>query len=101
MKAIEDWAAQKQTADWLMAAAKQRMRWGIGKQVSEGEFDEAVAGVQGIRLSGYPDQQMLQAQLEAQAKADAEQRDARRREAEGAKTLEQQIAEAPTITKEG
>lgn len=95
MKAIEDWATQKQTEDWQMAAIKQRMRWGIGKEVSEGDFDEALNNVLGIKLSGYADQQKLNAQAQREAEEAKAQREARAQEDARSKTMEQQLAEAP------
>ena len=102
-KTIEDWAAQKGTPDWLMAAAKYRSKWGQGREVSEGDFDAAVAEAGGIKLSGYADQQKLQKELERESADEQAQREARQREEQGAKTLQEQIAEQPatTETKEG
>lgn len=99
MKTIEEWAEQKGTADWQMAAAKHRAKWGAGRQVSEGDFDTAVAEAGGIKLSGYADQQRLTDEMKRQAEEAKAQQDAQKREADMSKTTEQQLAE--TTAKEG
>ncbi len=43
MKAIEQWAEEKKTADWLVAVCKATVPgWGVGKMVDETTFDAAV-----------------------------------------------------------
>lgn len=46
---VEDWRIEKGTPDWLFAAAKLGMRWAIGQQVTEADYDAAIARVRGLR----------------------------------------------------
>lgn len=41
-KTAEDWAKEKQTADWQFGAAKAMQRWGTGKELSEAEYQAAI-----------------------------------------------------------
>jgi len=38
----EEWAAQKGTPAWLLAAARVKAGWALGQEVTEMEFDRAV-----------------------------------------------------------
>lgn len=42
LKPIEYWCASKKMDPAIMAAVKAVKHWGIGKEVSEADFDEAV-----------------------------------------------------------
>jgi hypothetical protein len=48
---FEKHAASKQTPAWLVAGAKQAGGWGQGRELTEAEFDQAVADVGNIRIS--------------------------------------------------
>jgi hypothetical protein len=53
-KTIEEWAKQKGTADWKLAAAKVHQKgWGVGKEVEESTFDKAIKAVEEIKLYAY------------------------------------------------
>lgn len=41
-KAIEAWAKELETPDWLFAAAKSIRKWGEGKELSKSDFEAAV-----------------------------------------------------------
>lgn len=53
LKAIEVWASEKNTADWLLAATKTKHQWGQGKEVDEATFDAAVEATGNIKLHAY------------------------------------------------
>ena len=38
----EEWAAQKGTPAWLLAAARAKAGWALGQEVTEREYDRAV-----------------------------------------------------------
>jgi hypothetical protein len=38
----EEWAAEKGTPTWLLAAARAKARWALGQEVTEREYDRAV-----------------------------------------------------------
>ena len=38
----EEWAAQKGTPSWLLAAARVKAGWALGQEVTEREYDQAV-----------------------------------------------------------
>jgi hypothetical protein len=38
----EEWAAQKGTPAWLLAATRAKVGWALGQEVTEGEYDRAV-----------------------------------------------------------
>ena len=38
----EEWAAQKGTPAWLLAAARVKAGWALGQEVTEREYDRAV-----------------------------------------------------------
>jgi hypothetical protein len=42
IKPVEQWATEKQIADWLFAAAKTGHRWPQGVEFSEADFDAAI-----------------------------------------------------------
>jgi hypothetical protein len=103
MKTIEDWAALKETPDWLFAAAKMRHKWGEGRELTEADYTKAIEDVGSIQLSGYPNQQRADEELKRRASEEKAQRDARAREVELAPTHEEQLATqaAAVATKEG
>jgi hypothetical protein len=41
-KTIEQWAAERNTEDWLFAATKAVTRWAEGREVTAKEYDDAV-----------------------------------------------------------
>lgn len=49
--AIEAWAEAKKTPDWHLAATKAAKKWGMGKEVSESEFDAAVAFTLALKIN--------------------------------------------------
>lgn len=49
-KPIEGWAQEKGTAAWLFAAAKALRAWAVGQEVSEQDFDEAVADAGSVAI---------------------------------------------------
>jgi hypothetical protein len=49
-KTVELWAAQKATPAWLFAAARAYERWGIGSQLTEADFDAALARAQALQF---------------------------------------------------
>ncbi len=38
----EEWAAEKGTPAWLLAAARAKAGWALGQEVTEREYDRAV-----------------------------------------------------------
>jgi hypothetical protein len=38
----EEWAVQKGTPAWLLAAARAKTKWALGQEVTEREYDRAV-----------------------------------------------------------
>jgi len=38
----EEWAAEKGTPAWLLAAARAKAGWALGQEVTEKEYDRAV-----------------------------------------------------------
>jgi hypothetical protein len=38
----EEWAAEKGTPTWLLAAARAKAGWALGQEVTEKEYDRAV-----------------------------------------------------------
>jgi hypothetical protein len=38
----EEWAAQKGTPAWLLAATRVKAGWALGQEVTEKEYDQAV-----------------------------------------------------------
>ncbi len=38
----EEWAAEKGTPSWLLAAARANAGWALGQEVTEREYDRAV-----------------------------------------------------------
>lgn len=42
IKTVEQWAAEKATPDWLLAAARAGNRWPVGRELTEQEFDAAI-----------------------------------------------------------
>ena len=62
-KTLEEWAAAKGTPDWLAAATRVRgesteggawTSWGLGKRLSEQEFDAAVKAVAELPIGQLP-----------------------------------------------
>lgn len=51
-KTVEDWARDKGTADWQVAAARASNRWPQGHELSEADYDAAVTGMAEIQM-GY------------------------------------------------
>ena len=49
-RAVEDWAKDKGTEAHWLAAARNFFRWGLGREVSELDYDAAIAAVQTIPL---------------------------------------------------
>jgi hypothetical protein len=49
-KTVESWAAQKATPPWLFAAARAHERWAIGAELTEAEFDAALARIQSLKF---------------------------------------------------
>lgn len=96
---IEEWAQQKNVADWLLAAAKTRMRWAQGREVSEADFDKGVSETLGLRLSGYADQDKAAEEMKRQVADAQQQRQAQAEEAARSQTLEAQVAATPVETK--
>lgn len=48
-RSVEEWSKEKGTSEWAFAAAKHLLRWPIGQQVTEAEYDAAIARTLGIR----------------------------------------------------
>ena len=51
-KPAEQWASEKHTPAWLLAAMRAHEQWPLGRDLTEGEFDEACRVVGQHRL-GY------------------------------------------------
>lgn len=49
-RAVEDWAKDKGTEFYWLAAARNAFRWGLGREISEVYYDAAIAAVQNISL---------------------------------------------------
>ena len=49
-QSVEAWAKDKGTADHWLAAARYASHWGLGRVVSEVDYDAAIAAVQNILL---------------------------------------------------
>lgn len=45
-------AGERAKNDWILAAVRQHMRWGEGREVSAADFEAAVAEVRGLQLGG-------------------------------------------------
>ena len=55
MKTIEAWAEAKDIPDWLLAAAKASTQgWGVGREVSEADFDQVIEATRGLKFGAYP-----------------------------------------------
>lgn len=50
MKTVEQWKIEKKTKAWLFAATKFRLSWGVGKELSEADYDAAMKATAGIRI---------------------------------------------------
>lgn len=51
-KPVEQHAEEKQTPAWLLAAARAHHGWPIGRELTESEFEQALAATKGIRIGG-------------------------------------------------
>jgi hypothetical protein len=51
-RAFETWVDEKKPAAWLAAAARAMRGWAIGREVTETEFDTALADAGSVRI-GY------------------------------------------------
>lgn len=51
-KPVEAWRDEKRIESWLFAAAAAGRRWAIGQEITEAEFDQAIAATRSIRI-GY------------------------------------------------
>lgn len=49
-KTVETWSEEKRTPAWLFAAARAKHRWPIGREVTEAEFDKAIAATKSIQI---------------------------------------------------
>lgn len=52
-KTIEQHAAEKNTPDWLFAAAKAAHKWGQGKELDDAAYDAAVERTSSFRYHAY------------------------------------------------
>lgn len=50
-KTVEQWAAEKESEAWQVNAARVKYHWGEGREISESDFDAAVADVSGFTIS--------------------------------------------------
>lgn len=49
-KTVEDWAAQKSISAWLFAAVRAYERWAEGTELTEAEFEAALARVHTLQF---------------------------------------------------
>ena len=55
VKAVELWAVELGTPDWLLQAARATKRWAEGRELLREEYEKALAEVGGMKLvSGTP-----------------------------------------------
>lgn len=50
VRTVEAWAAMKQPAAWLLAAARMLRAWPIGREVNEDDFDRALSDAGSVAL---------------------------------------------------